>query len=248
MRSSPIKPTSAFGLSTLPTRCRIFYRRTGKNSIQGETSGIYITFPACRAAGSVEKKKELKRLETEKMAIAEQIETRIQELVKTDSEIVRTSIEQSIEKLEAGRLEIDEKVTYIKRYLLELESVRKNGTDLHKGLKTQIRDVLELVENQPVNMDKQIRERSKAEMRHLSSREIGREIDISHQAVLSAIEKYGLNGTNGATALRPGQIPFGWDYVDCQLKKNCEEQEVIGIIKLILLEEAIYTILFIWQT
>lgn len=110
---------------------------------------------------------ELQRLETEKTAIAEQIETRIQELVKTDSEIVRSSIEQSIEKLEAGRLEIDGKVSYINRYLLELESFRKNGTDLYKGLKSKIRDVLELVENQPENMDKQTRERSKAEMRRL---------------------------------------------------------------------------------
>ena len=69
--------------------------------------------------------------------------------------------------MEAGRLEIDGKVTYIHRYLLELESIRKNGTDLHKGLKSKIRDVLELVENQPENADKQARERSKAEMRRL---------------------------------------------------------------------------------
>ena len=66
---------------------------------------------------------------------------------------------------------------------------------------------------------------------HLSSREIGKELSISHQAVLSAIEKYGLNGFNGSAQLRPGQIPFGWEYVDYQLKKNKEEQEVIRIIK-----------------
>ena len=67
--------------------------------------------------------------------------------------------------------------------------------------------------------------------RHLSSREIGKELFVSHQAVLSAIDKYGLNGSNGSPELRPGQIPFGWDYVDYQLKKNCEEEEVIRIIK-----------------
>jgi hypothetical protein len=67
--------------------------------------------------------------------------------------------------------------------------------------------------------------------RKLSSREIGRELDISHQAVLSAIEKLGLNGSNRSAQLRPGQIPFGWDYVDYQMKKNKEEQDVIRIIK-----------------
>jgi orotate phosphoribosyltransferase-like protein len=67
--------------------------------------------------------------------------------------------------------------------------------------------------------------------RHLSSREIGRELDISHQAVLSAIEKFGLNGSNGSDRQKSGQIPFGWDYDDYQLKKNREEQEVIRIIK-----------------
>ena len=67
--------------------------------------------------------------------------------------------------------------------------------------------------------------------RHLSSREIGRELDISHQAVLSAIEKFGLNESNGLDRHKPGQIPFGWNYVDFQLKKNREEQEVIRIIK-----------------
>jgi orotate phosphoribosyltransferase-like protein len=66
---------------------------------------------------------------------------------------------------------------------------------------------------------------------HLSSREIGRELNISHQTVLSAIEKFGLNGSSGADRQKPGQIPFGWDYVDYQLKKNREEQEVIRIIK-----------------
>jgi hypothetical protein len=65
----------------------------------------------------------------------------------------------------------------------------------------------------------------------LSSREIGRELDISHQAVLSAIEKFSLDGSNGSAQFRPGQIPFGWDYIDYQLKKNREEQEVIRIIK-----------------
>jgi hypothetical protein len=67
--------------------------------------------------------------------------------------------------------------------------------------------------------------------RHLSSREIGRELDISHQAVLSVIGKFGLNGSNGSDRHKPGQIPFGWDYVDYQLKKNREEQDVIRIIK-----------------
>ena len=66
---------------------------------------------------------------------------------------------------------------------------------------------------------------------HLSSREIGRELQISHQAVLSAIEKCGLNGSNGTDRQKPGQIPFGWDYIDYQLKKNREEQEVIRVIK-----------------
>lgn len=66
---------------------------------------------------------------------------------------------------------------------------------------------------------------------HLSSREIGQELNISHQAVLSAIGKFDLNSSDGSAQLRPGQIPFGWDYVDYQLKKNREEQEVIRIIK-----------------
>jgi hypothetical protein len=66
---------------------------------------------------------------------------------------------------------------------------------------------------------------------HLSSREIGRKLDISHQTVLSAISKYGLNDSNGSDRQKSGRIPFGWDYVDYQLKKNREEQEVIRIIK-----------------
>lgn len=46
----------------------------------------------------------------------------------------RTSIDYSIEKLKAERLDLECKITNVKRYLLELKTIRKNRTDLYKGL------------------------------------------------------------------------------------------------------------------
>ena len=66
--------------------------------------------------------------------------------------------------------------------------------------------------------------------RHLSIKEIARLADVSHSAVGEALKRLCIP-RNGNGRKHPGQIPFGYDYVDYRLVKNKSEQEVIRMIR-----------------
>ena len=66
--------------------------------------------------------------------------------------------------------------------------------------------------------------------RHLSIKEIARLADVSHSAVGETLKRFGIP-RNGNGRKHPGQIPFGYDYVDYRLVKNKGEQEVIRMIR-----------------
>jgi hypothetical protein len=91
-------------------------------------------------------KEERSRLEVEKADIADQIEIRIQELVKTKSETVRKTIEKSIKKLEADRQEADEKTAYVNHVISNIENLVKNERNLFGEYRKRIKDVLGMVE------------------------------------------------------------------------------------------------------
>ena len=66
--------------------------------------------------------------------------------------------------------------------------------------------------------------------RHLSIREIANLADLNHSVVLAAIVRFGIP-RNGNGHKRPGQILFGFEYLDYQLVKSKSEQGVIRIIR-----------------
>ena len=53
---------------------------------------------------------------------------------------------------------------------------------------------------------------------------------ISHSTVLAALSRFDIP-LNGNGHKRPGQIPFGFDYIDYQLVKNRAEQDIIRMIR-----------------
>jgi len=66
----------------------------------------------------------------------------------------------------------------------------------------------------------------------LSKKEIARQLNISHSAVIASFRKLGIheNNTNTTHGIL-GQIPFGYDYKNGKLEKNEKEQEIIRVIK-----------------
>jgi len=65
--------------------------------------------------------------------------------------------------------------------------------------------------------------------RHLSVYEIAALTDVSHSVVLAAMDRLAIP-KNGNGHKRRGQLPFGFDYINCCLVKNRTEQEVIRMI------------------
>jgi len=66
--------------------------------------------------------------------------------------------------------------------------------------------------------------------RHPSVREIARLADVSHSVVLGALDRLGIP-QDGNGHKHPGQLSFGYDYLDYLLAKNRAEQEVIRMIR-----------------
>ena len=66
--------------------------------------------------------------------------------------------------------------------------------------------------------------------RYLSVREIANLTDLSYSVVLATMDRFGIP-QNGNGHKRPGQTPFGFEYIDYQLKKSKAEQEVIRMIR-----------------
>ena len=65
---------------------------------------------------------------------------------------------------------------------------------------------------------------------HLSAREIERLIGASHAGVLRALDRFSIL-RNGDGRKRPGQLPFGFDYLNHQLVKNGAEQAAIRMLR-----------------
>ena len=82
------------------------------------------------------------RLQNEKGNIAEQVEARIQELVRSKSDRVRKSIEKSIENLEASRTEAEEKASFVNHEISTLQNLLKNDHELFTSYSKTIRGML----------------------------------------------------------------------------------------------------------
>ena len=92
----------------------------------------------------------LKELETEEADIKKQIDTRIQELTKAKSEVVRDSIEKSIIELEQGRKENDEKRLSVYASISELENLTSKNESLFGEYRSWIHSVMK----KPANLQK----------------------------------------------------------------------------------------------
>jgi chromosome segregation ATPase len=90
--------------------------------------------------------KEHVRLEERAADINSQVEARIRELIKTDSQVVRKTIEQSIEKLKEQNQEIKDKQAYVNHNISRLEELLNNSKDLFKPYSDLIREALAKVE------------------------------------------------------------------------------------------------------
>ena len=66
--------------------------------------------------------------DSEKLALKEQVEARIQELTRTKAEAVRGSIEKSIVDLGQRQKELEEKRLFADHAIRELESIMQNAT------------------------------------------------------------------------------------------------------------------------
>lgn len=88
-----------------------------------------------------------KELETEEIDLKDKIESRIQELTRTSSKVVRDSIEKSIIELEQERKENKEKRLCVNNTILELENLIFEDQNLFSEYSGWIQEVL----NQPEN-------------------------------------------------------------------------------------------------
>ena len=65
---------------------------------------------------------------------------------------------------------------------------------------------------------------------HLSTCEIARLAGASRSTVLEALDRFGIP-KNGNWHKRTGHLPFGFDYIDHQLRKNSTEQATIRMMR-----------------
>jgi DNA invertase Pin-like site-specific DNA recombinase len=85
----------------------------------------------------------LRGLESERAALKDQVELRIQELTRTKAEAVRDSIERSIVDLGQRQKELEDKRLFADHAFRELESIVQNDGDLFTAYSRQIRKVLD---------------------------------------------------------------------------------------------------------
>lgn len=236
--------------------------------------------------------KAIYKLKTEKKALVNEIEARLNELTNTKSEIVKKTIEESIIKLDQAKKEIEDKHVYIKYEIERLEKLIQDDNNLFREYSDRIKTVFRPPTNKtknklkevisyiklddrnvkialsPVNLNEPVRAlfgfsrsgtlepntnnnliigsillpsklllRSKSYLlnlylrQKLSKREIARQLNVSHSAVIEALRKAGIHGNISNENKRKGQIPFGYDYKDGKFIKNEREQEAIRLIK-----------------
>jgi len=105
--------------------------------------------------------KEQANLEDRAEDINSQIEARIRELIKTESEIVRKTIEQSIEKLKEQNQEIKDKRAYVNHTISRLEELLNNPKDLFKQYGDLIQQALTKIDSNNFSL------KAKAELQNL---------------------------------------------------------------------------------
>jgi hypothetical protein len=64
----------------------------------------------------------------------------------------------------------------------------------------------------------------------LSALQIAARLDVSHSAVLSALNRLGIRSMGHGHVFK-GRIPFGWDRRDIRLVKNTGEQQAIRLMR-----------------
>ncbi len=92
----------------------------------------------------------LNKLETETKGIDAEIENRIRELTKTNSDIIRQTIEKSVIKFEELKKENEEKRLCVNQTIQELKTLLLNDENLFTDYSSRVREVLDL---QPTNME-----------------------------------------------------------------------------------------------
>jgi site-specific DNA recombinase len=90
-------------------------------------------------------------LEEKAADINSQVEARIRELIKTDSEIVRKTIEQSIESLEEQKQEIKDKQVYVEDMISQVKTILDNSNDLFKKYGEHIQKNLKHISDRNVS-------------------------------------------------------------------------------------------------
>jgi site-specific DNA recombinase len=98
----------------------------------------------------VELTRALVRLEAEVVSLKKRIEEYIQELTRTDTEVVRNSIQNTIVDLEAQKEQLGEKRVFVNHSIEELNRILSNDTDQFAEYSRRIHEVL----NQPPDLMK----------------------------------------------------------------------------------------------
>ena len=157
---------------------------------------------------------------------------------------IRKTIEESITSLEGRRKGLQDLIAalVVEAAGIKIARAGVNRTGLGSCVfvsaprsKQHANNKMALIEDTiPLPPLLQLRSKSYLEQlytgRHLSVREIADLADLSHSAVLAAMDRFGIT-QNGNGHKRPGQIPFGYSYTDYQLVKNKAEQDVIRMIR-----------------
>ena len=66
----------------------------------------------------------------------------------------------------------------------------------------------------------------------LSVREIARKATVSHSTILVHLRRHGIKiRKEDLPRKRKGQVPFGWEYLNHNLVKNPDEQQIIRIMR-----------------
>ncbi len=86
--------------------------------------------------------KSIKELNSEKIKLEKEIEIRVAELVNTQSDIIKNSIEKSIVRLEEGKKDIEGKKIYIEYEIEELNKLIADDKNLFNEYSQRIKDVL----------------------------------------------------------------------------------------------------------
>jgi site-specific DNA recombinase len=127
--------------------------------------------------------KERANLEERAEDINSQVEARIRELIKTDSDIVRKTIEQSIEKLKEQNQEIKDKRAYVNHTISCLKELLNNSKDLFKPYGELIKQALAKIDSNNSSL------KAKASLQSLFAK-----LSLTPTAIKTALSSVNLKG------------------------------------------------------